>query len=403
MPIGVTVYFNAICADKDSVLVGFGAENIEGFVIRRIGIELLYLARTNDECMGKRPSPPPRSHPDAKDIRRVAEKARVSLATVSRVANGLGSVDKRLAKRVWEAIREVGYVPNAQARALVSGRSRTLGLLVSEITNPFFSELIESFEDIACENDFEVMIGSTDHNPDRAKLFVKRLAHRKVEGVAVMSFESESHLLEDLIEQHIPLVTLDVSLNTPLSLVLELDYLEGITQAIMHLAALGHRRIAFAGGSMRHPTNFRRREAFTKAIISTGLPLEESWLFEGDLTLEGGTHAARNFLDAVVQPTAIVCTNDMMALGVLRLLAQEDIGVPGSMSVVCFDDRNLGSFATPQLTTVRICREEVARSAFKALRSFIVSETGPSYDRIRVSTSLVVGKSTDLRCEAGKV
>jgi DNA-binding LacI/PurR family transcriptional regulator len=104
--------------------------------------------------MRNRPAPPSRSSVDGNNIRRVAEKARVSPATVSRVTNGVSSVDKRLAKRVREAIREVGYVPNAQARALVSGRSRTLGLLVAEITNPFYSELIESFEDIAFENDF---------------------------------------------------------------------------------------------------------------------------------------------------------------------------------------------------------------------------------------------------------
>lgn len=328
--------------------------------------------------------------------------ARVSPSTVSRVTNGLSSVDKRLASRVRAAIREVGYVPNSQARALVSGRSRTLGLLVAEITNPFYSELIESFEDIACENDFEVMVGSIDHNPDRAKLFVKRLAHRKAEGVAVMTFRSESQLLQGLIERQIPLVTLDVNLNTPLSLVLEVDYLEGFTQAVRHLAALGHRRIAFVGGLKRYPTNFRRRDAFIQAMVSLGLSVDTSSLFEGDDILETGIQAARNFLDGVVRPTAIVCSNDVIALGVLRLLAHRDIAVPADMSVVCFDDLNLARFATPELTTVRICREKVGWSAFGALRSLIGCEVRPPHEGIRVGTSLVVGKSTDLQRDADK-
>src|SRR5580658_5581475 len=162
--------------------------------------------------------------PDAKkarsggrDILQVAKRAGVSPATVSRVTNGRSTVAKHLAKRVWKAIEELGYSPNPQARALVSGRSRVLGLLVSEITNPFFPELIQSFEDVAGEHDFEVMVGSTNYNRERAKIFIRRLAQRRVEGVAVMTFRAESHLLDELIAQSIPLATIDVSANAPRS------------------------------------------------------------------------------------------------------------------------------------------------------------------------------------------
>jgi len=125
------------------------------------------------------------------DILQVAKRAGVSPATVSRVTNGRASVDRQLAKRVWKAIEELGYSPNPQARALVSGRSRTLGLLISEMTNPFFPELIQSFEDIAGAHDFEVMVGSTNYNLERARIFIRRLVQRRVEGVAVMTFRAE--------------------------------------------------------------------------------------------------------------------------------------------------------------------------------------------------------------------
>lgn len=347
------------------------------------------------ELMSKPISTPSLANAGARNIQLVAKRAGVSSATVSRVANGSSSVDTRLAKRVWEAIREIGYVPNPQARALVSGRSRTLGLLVSQITNPFFPELIQSFEDIARDNDFEVMVGSANCNQDRAKQFIKRLTQHRVEGVAVMTFRTESQLLEELIDHQIPLVTIDVKPNTPRSVILEIDYLKGLTQAVQHLAALGHRRIAFAGGPADCATSLRRKGAFLQAIRSFGLSADELGFYEGDLTFESGTQAALSFLGSKVRPTAIICSNDMMAFGVLRVLAHRNIVVPLDMSVVGFDDVHHAAFATPSLTTVRMCRDELARNAFKALQHFIGSETKISRDPIRISTSLVVRQSTD--------
>ncbi len=329
----------------------------------------------------------------------VAKRAGVSIATVSRVVNGLASVDKKLAKRVWKAIDELGYVPNQQARALVSGRSRTLGLLVSEITNPFFPELIQSFENIAGENGFEVMVGSTNYNLDHAKLFITRLLQRRVEGVAVMTFRAESPLLDPLIAQDIPLVSIDVSTDAPRSTILEIDYAQGITQAVQHLAVLGHRRIAYAGGPLPHLTNLRRKKAFLDAIRSIGLQAKKPQIFEGAHTFEGGTQAAEQFLEIEDRPTAIVCSNDIMAVGVMRVLARRNIRVPGEMSVVGFDDIHLAEFANPPLTTIRMSREELARSAFSAIQRFINSDATipPS---VRVGTSLIVRESTDFHAEA---
>jgi DNA-binding LacI/PurR family transcriptional regulator len=346
--------------------------------------------------MSKSTPGPSLANSGAKDIRLVAKRARVSASTVSRVANGNASVNTRLAKRVWEAIKEIGYVPNSQARALVSGRSRTLGLLVSQITNPFFPELIQSFEDIARDNDFEVMVGSADCHQDRAKQFINRLIQHRVEGVAVMTFRTESQLLEELIDHQIPLVTIDVKPNTPRSVILEIDYLKGLTQAVQHLVVFGHRRIAFAGGPANCATSLRRKDAFLQAIRSFGLSADELWIYEGDLTFESGTQAAFGFISNKVWPTAIICSNDMMALGVLRVLAHQNIAVPFDMSVVGFDDVHHAAFATPSLTTVRMCRDELARNAFKALQHIIGSETKISRDPIRINTSLVVRQSTNI-------
>lgn len=335
-----------------------------------------------------------------KDILQVAKRAGVSPATVSRVTNGRSTVDKRLAKKVWQAIKELGYSPNPQARALVSGRSRVLGLLVSEITNPFFPELIQSFEDIAGENDFEVMVGSTNYNLERAKIFIRRLAQRRVEGVAVMTFREEADLLDELIAEDVPLVSVDVRVNAPRSLILEVDYAHGINQAVQHLALLGHRRIGFASGPMPHLTNVRRKEAFLQSAKRIGLPAKAVPVFLGDHTFEGGTAAAHYFLSQQVRPTAIVCSNDMMAVGVLRGLVERGISVPGDMSVVGFDDIHLAEFANPPLTTVRMSRQDMAHAAFKGLKQLREQGSSLSLPAIRVETRLVVRQSTDAPREA---
>lgn len=328
------------------------------------------------------------------DILQVAKRAGVSPATVSRVTNGRSTVDKQLAKRVREAIRELGYTPNPQARALVSGRSRTFGLLISEMTNPFFPELIQRFEDIAGAHEFEVMVGSTNYNLERAKLFIRRLVQRRVEGVAVMTFRAESHLLDELAAQKIPLVSIDESTGAARSHVLEIDYHHGINEAVQHLAIIGHRCIGFASGPMPHLTNVRRKEAFEQSVKRIGFSAQQGPVCIDEHTFEGGTRAAEHFLSLTPAPTAIICSNDLMAVGVLRVLAERGILIPRQISVVGFDDIHLAEFANPPLSTIRMSREELASSAFNALEKLRQGELSQSSPPTRISTRLILRQST---------
>ena len=274
-------------------------------------------------------------------------------------------------------------------------KSRTLGLLISEITNPFFPELIQIFEDIAGESGFEMMVGSTNYNRERAPMFIRRLVQRRVEGVAVMTFRDEGHLLDPLIQQKIPLVLVGVNTGPRLSQVLEIDYDKGIKQAVQHLAVLGHRRIAFASGPLPHLTNIRRKEAFEKAAREIGLSAEAAPVLIGEHTFEGGTKAAEHFLALKKPPTGIVCSNDLMAVGVLRILTERNIPVPQAMSVVGFDDIHLAEFANPPLSTVRMSRNDLARAAFRALEQLRHGTVERSAKPFRIETMLVVRKSTD--------
>src|SRR6201999_3068197 len=168
------------------------------------------------------------------DIRTVAERANVSIATVSRTINRVPTVNAKMAKRVWDAIHELNYFPNTQARALVSGRSGILGIIVSEITNPFFPELIQGFEDIAIENGYEILVSSTNYDPRRMSHCIRRMLERKVDGVAVMTFGIEEPLLEQLSQRKVPLVFIDVGPDRPGVSVLKVDYHHGIRQGVQH-------------------------------------------------------------------------------------------------------------------------------------------------------------------------
>jgi len=328
------------------------------------------------------------------DIRDVAKHARVSIATVSRTINRVPTVDKQLAERVWKAIGELNYFPNTQARALVSGRTRLLGLLVSEITNPFFPELIEGFEEIAVANGYEILIGSTNYDLARMTTCIRRMLERHVEGVAVMTFGIEQPLLEELSSRDIPMVFVDAGPPSPLVRALVVDYRKGIHEGVQHLAALGHRNIAFISGPLRQGSAQSRKIAFIESMEEIGVHPNPEWLIEGDHTLEGGVHAMQHLLSLSEQPTAVMCSNDMTAIGALRILARAGLKVPQDMSVIGFDDIHLAEFVYPPLTTVRMSRKDLARGAFESLRS-VAENVEPSQERhLTIPTRLIVRQST---------
>ncbi len=326
------------------------------------------------------------------DIRTVAERANVSIATVSRTINHVPTVNAKMAKRVWEAIRELDYFPNTQARALVSGRSGLLGLIVSEITNPFFPELIQGFEDVAVEAGYEILVSSTNYDPTRMSLCIRRMLERKAEGVAVMTFGIEEPLLEQLAERNIPLVFVDFGPDRPGISLLKVDYHHGIRQGVQHLAALGHRNIAFVSGPARLRSAQSRASAFSQSLTECGIALDPEWMVVGDHTLEGGMAAMDKLLKSARRPTAVMCSNDLTAIGVLHKAFREGLRVPEDLSIIGFDDIDMARVMIPPLTSIQMSRHALARAAVTALRAHV---EGTATEReYKVNTRLVVREST---------
>jgi DNA-binding LacI/PurR family transcriptional regulator len=328
------------------------------------------------------------------DIRDVARHAHVSIATVSRTINRIPTVDQQLADRVWKAIEELNYFPNTQARALVSGRTRLLGLLVSEITNPFFPELIEGFEEIAVAHGYEILIGSTNYDIGQMATCIRRMLERQVEGVAIMTFGIEAPLLEELSSREIPMVFVDAGPPGQLIRTLNVDYRKGISEGVQHLAALGHHRIAFISGPLRQGSAQARQNAFIESMQTLNLEHRPEWLIEGDHTLEGGMRAAERLLSSPERPTAIMCSNDMTAIGALRVLSRAGVNVPRDISIIGFDDIHLAEFVYPALTTVRMSRKDLARGAFESLRSAAEKRGDFHHRNWIIPTYLIVREST---------
>src|SRR5215475_11591302 len=331
------------------------------------------------------------------DIREIAKRAKVSTATVSRAINRVPTVDPQLAKRVWKVVEELGYYPNTQARALVSGKTRIFGLIVSEITNPFFPEIVQSFEDMAVEHNYEILLTSTVHDPRRMEMSVRRMLERRVEGVAILTFGMEEELLEGLRFRKVPLVFVDV--GPPVSRVsnIKINYGTGIREAVQHLAALRHERIVFITGPLKLKSAKARKEAFEASLREIGIDPEPQLIIEGDHTMEGGMNALAHLAKHKILPTAIMCSNDLTAIGVIREAYEYGIPVPQALSVIGFDDVRLSQFITPPLTTVRMSQSELARLAFKALITEVERET-PSEEgtEYMLDTDLVLRKSTAL-------
>jgi len=338
---------------------------------------------------------PSNRRPGAVSIRDVARRAGVSIATVSRAVNRIPTVDPQLAEKVWRAIEEVGYLPNTQARALVSGRSHMLGLIVSEITNPFFPELVQEFESLAVAQGYEVLIGSTNYQLERTESLIRRMLQRNVDGVAVMTFGIEEELVQKLVEREFPLVFVDAGPDLPNIRILKVNYGEGIRQAVQHLAALGHRNIAFISGPLRLRSAVARRDAFLKSMGELGLTVPAESLVEGDHTMEGGIAAMERLIALEELPTAVLCSNDMTAIGGLHALYRTTHSVPHDVSVVGFDDIHLAQFMLPPLTTVQMACIDLAAAAVEALRAGIEKDH-PRAAKMEwaISTRLVVRQSS---------
>jgi LacI family transcriptional regulator len=218
------------------------------------------------------------------------------------------------------------------------------------------------------------------------------MLERKVEGVAVMTFGIEEPLLDQLANRKVPLVFIDIGPPRPGISLLKVDYHRGILQGVRHLAALGHRDIAFISGPLTLHSAQSRRAAFCASLKECRLAPNPAWIIEGDHTMEGGIASMERLL-AGKMPTAVMCSNDMTAIGVLHKLYRAGLRVPDDLSVIGFDDIHISEVTIPPLTTVQMSRFELASAAVTALRTH-VEQPQEAKREYNIQTDLIVREST---------
>jgi len=326
-------------------------------------------------------------------MREIAKLAGVSSATVSRVINGSSLVQEETARRVQKIIHDLKFVPNNSAIHLKNGKSQIYGIIIPDLTNPFFTELVKNFEEVLVENDQELLVANTDFHSTRMQRSVRRMLLRRVDGVALLTSELEAASLESLVQNRIPVVTTDhYRIACGISDIV-IDFNGGMAQMVAHLKSLGHRQLGFIGGTNGIVTSRVRRESFLDAVVKEGLSSREGWIVNGDFKIAGGSTAMAGILAQTEIPTAVVCANDLTAIGALRTAHDKGLRIPEDISIAGCDDIEMSDIVYPPLTTLRISRKEYARMLYEALRKAGEDLSRPG-QKFHLPTRLVIRQST---------
>lgn len=325
-------------------------------------------------------------------MRDIAALAGVSTATISRVLHNSPLVDPETAANVRTIIRRANYVPNTTGTALKSGHSGIFGLIVPDISNPFFADFVKHFERQLVDRDQEMLLAITDHLPEQMQRSTRRMLMRGVEGVVVLESEIETESYETILHNQVPLVTLNRLMVEPGVSDIAIDALSGMTAAIAHLKKLGHQRIGFLGGILGQRITAARELSFRQAMENNHLKHRSDWIGYANFTLNGGTKAMEVMLAHPNRVTAVLCANDLSAVGALRAIRKARLAPGYDISVIGLDDIDLDTMVDPPLTTLRISRERLATLCLQALTRLSCEPNHPG-EQLFLDLELVLRES----------
>lgn len=327
-------------------------------------------------------------------IRDVAERAGVSVATVSHVINGTRKVAPETAERVRQAMEELDYHPNAVARSLRTRKTQVIGVVVSDITNPFFATLVRGAEDAALEAGYSIVVCNSDETVEKENRYVQVLRRRRVDGMLLAPVGGgENPAIQKLAQQGVPFVCVDrraagVEADAVLS-----DNVGGAYTATQHLIERGHRRIGIVLGIRGATTTEERLAGYRQALEEAGIHFSEDLVVWGGYRVEGGRRATAKLLSLTPPPTAIFSTNNLMTVGVLQELFHRRVVIPQEMAVVGFDDLEWAEMVHPPLTAVAQRPYEIGHKAVELLLSRLGGEEDLSSREVRVPVELRVRES----------
>jgi LacI family transcriptional regulator len=326
----------------------------------------------------------------------VANLAGVSKSTVSHVLNQTRFVEECTRQKVLNAIENLDYRPSNIARSLVSKHTKTAGLLISDVGNPFYHEVIRGVEEIALAHGYSVFLCNTRYDLNLGMEFIHSLIDKSVDGILFMSSSMSPAMLEEVIQNQIQAVVLDW--GNPqvekLATNIRINFAEGICQAVKYLVELGHTHIAHVSGPSDLWTAQVRKDIFLAALRENGLDFCQALVIEGNLRIDGGRRSFEHIIHASPRPTAVFAANDLTALGIIWAARNYGLNIPDQLSVIGLDDIELASEVNPALTTVALPRNEIGRMAMELLLDLIKNPEQTGDQQHEVSTTLTIRQST---------
>jgi len=320
--------------------------------------------------------------------------AGVSRATAARVLGGYGYVSEEARQKVYEAARQLGYRPHSIAQSMVTGRTKTIGLVVGDIENPFFAKMARGVSDTIIHEGYNLIVCSTNENPIDERSAIDGLCRKKVDGliIAPASRREHSHI-DELIEHKFPVVLVDRVLDVAGVDMIAVTNVEGAFDAVKHLLERGYREIAFLSDSFEISSNVERFEGYKRALAEKGLPIREDYIRTGSYTVEAGYREAVSLLSGTVRPEAVFAANNFMTIGVLRAAKDMHIAIPGQLALVGFDEMDWLELVSPTITAIAQPVYELGQvAAQRLLRRIAGDMTRPEV--IRLSTRLIPRESS---------
>lgn len=307
----------------------------------------------------------------------VARLAAVSIATVSAVVNNKGGVSDERTRRVQEAMQALDYHPDHVARSLKVGRTHVVGMVVPDITNPFYTEVVSGLETEALQNGYSLILCNSGEDPQREQHQLNTLFSRRVDGL-VLACTDWSAAYDQLIRRRFPLVFVDRVPVGYTRAAVTTDNVAATYEATRHLIELGHTRIAIITGRLRFSNGIDRVEGFRKAMQEAHIPVREEYFCRGDFQIGSGYRSGLELMHLAEPPTAILACNNKMTLGLLRAIGELRVVCPEQVSILGFDDFEWAANVSPKLTTVAQPMHEIGRQAMKMLLSRLKSSADGS-------------------------
>lgn len=338
-------------------------------------------------------------------LKDVAKEAGVSVSTASLALNGSPKIHAETAARIKEVANKLGYIPNARARALVRKRTNIIGLVIPDILNSFYAEVSQAIENALRGYGYQLLLCNTSLGNPQELEYIQLAKQGVMDGIIFACTGSDDPLankaeLVKLAKHYLPVLLVNRQAPNSDLPTIDCDRFQGAYQATEYLCALGHQDIAFVGGFMSVGASYQRFDGYYQAMQDLNLPVHKKWALDGRFRAEIAYDQVQKLIRENELPTAFLCSNDQMALGVIRCLAENSIAVPGEVSVCGFDDTRLSAFFNPALTTVKIPITEMGEAAAQAMVDLLDKKRIPKMQLF--PTQLVVRNSCERRVQPEK-